>query len=96
VAHWVLVVNSYASRIMQVEKGQRVISVGPYRIVRHPMYFGAVISILFMPLALGSYCLVPIFALIIPVIVLRILNEETIPRQELTGYPEHCCARALG
>jgi protein-S-isoprenylcysteine O-methyltransferase Ste14 len=94
----VVAVNRYASRIIQVEKGQRVISVGPYRIVRHPMYFGAVISILFTPLALGSYWAVPVFALIIPVIVLRILNEETILRQELAGYDEYClrtCSRLI-
>jgi protein-S-isoprenylcysteine O-methyltransferase Ste14 len=88
--YWVLAVNSYASRTIQVEKNQRVISAGPYRMVRHPMYFAAVISILFTPLALGSYWAVPAFALIIPVIVLRILNEETILRQELAGYPEYC------
>jgi protein-S-isoprenylcysteine O-methyltransferase Ste14 len=88
--YWVLDVNRYASRIIQVEKEQRIISVGPYRIVRHPMYSGAVISILFTPLALGSYWAVPVFALIIPVIVLRILNEETILRQKLAGYPEYC------
>jgi protein-S-isoprenylcysteine O-methyltransferase Ste14 len=88
--YWVLDVNRYASRIIQVEKEQRIISVGPYRIVRHPMYSGAVISILFTPLALGSYWAVPVVALIIPVIVLRILNEETILRQKLAGYPEYC------
>ena len=88
--YWVLDVNSYASRIIQVEKEQRVISVGPYRIVRHPMYFGAVISVLFTPLALGSYWAVPVFALIIPVIVLRILSEETILRRELAGYDKYC------
>ena len=98
VTYWVLDVNSYASRIIQVEKEQRVISVGPYRIVRHPMYFGAVISVLFTPLALGSYWAVPVFALIIPVIVLRILNEENFLRQELAGYPEYClrtCSRLI-
>ena len=82
--------NSYASRIIQVEKDQRVISIGPYRIVRHPMYLGGIISILFTPLALGSYWALPVFVLIIPVIVLRILNEEKILRQELAGYPEYC------
>jgi protein-S-isoprenylcysteine O-methyltransferase Ste14 len=88
--YWVLAANSYASRIIQVEKDQPVISVGPYRIVRHPMYLGAVISLLFTPLALGSYWALPVFALIIPVIVLRILNKEKILRQELAGYPEYC------
>jgi protein-S-isoprenylcysteine O-methyltransferase Ste14 len=88
--YWVLVTNSYASRIIQVEKEQRVISVGPYRIVRHPMYLGALISLVFAPLALGSYWAVPAFALVIPVIVLRLLNEEKILRQELAGYSEYC------
>jgi protein-S-isoprenylcysteine O-methyltransferase Ste14 len=87
--YWVLAANSYASRIIQVEKEQRVISAGPYRIVRHPMYLGAVISLVFTPLALGSYWAVPVFALIIPVIALRILNEEKILRHELAGYPEY-------
>ena len=88
--YWVMSANSYASRIIQVEKDQRVISIGPYRIVRHPMYLGGIISILFTPLALGSYWALPVFVLIIPVIVLRILNEEKILRQELPGYPEYC------
>jgi protein-S-isoprenylcysteine O-methyltransferase Ste14 len=88
--YWVMSANSYASRIIQVEKDQRVISIGPYRIVRHPMYLGGVISILFTPLALGSYWALPAFALIIPVIVLRLLNEENILRRELAGYPEYC------
>jgi protein-S-isoprenylcysteine O-methyltransferase Ste14 len=88
--YWVMSANSYASRIIQVEKGQRVISIGPYQIVRHPMYLGGIISILFTPLALGSYWAVPAFALLIPVIVLRILNEEKILRKELAGYSEYC------
>jgi protein-S-isoprenylcysteine O-methyltransferase Ste14 len=88
--YWVMGTNSYASRIIQVEKDQRVISIGPYRIVRHPMYLGGVISILFAPLALGSYWALPAFALVIPVIVLRLLNEEKILRHELPGYSEYC------
>jgi protein-S-isoprenylcysteine O-methyltransferase Ste14 len=88
--YWVMDANSYASRTIRVEEGQKVISVGPYRIVRHPMYMGAVISMLFTPLALGSYWAVPAFALIVPVIVLRILNEEKVLRQELAGYSEFC------
>lgn len=47
-------------------------------------------ALLFTPLALGSYWAVPVFALVIPVIVLRILNEEKILRQELAGYSEYC------
>jgi protein-S-isoprenylcysteine O-methyltransferase Ste14 len=87
---WVMRVNSFASRTIQVEPGQPVISTGPYAIVRHPMYLGATLMFLFTPLALGSYLSLPVFALIIPIIVLRLLNEEKVLRQELPGYPEYC------
>jgi protein-S-isoprenylcysteine O-methyltransferase Ste14 len=87
---WVSKVNSFASRTIQVEAGQKVISSGPYRFVRHPMYFGLVVMFLFTPLALGSYFALPAFALLIPVVVFRLLNEEKVLRQELPGYPEYC------
>lgn len=47
--------NSYASRIIEVAKDQKVISTGPYVYVCHPMYLGATAMALFTPLALGSY-----------------------------------------
>jgi protein-S-isoprenylcysteine O-methyltransferase Ste14 len=87
---WVMKVNRFAARTIQVEPGQEVISSGPYRIVRHPMYLGGSVMFLFTPLALGSYFALPAFALLIPVIVLRLLNEEKVLRQELPGYPEYC------
>ena len=87
---WVAKVNRFAARTIQVEPGQEVISSGPYRIVRHPMYLGACAMWLFTPLALGSYLTLPAFVLLIPLIVLRLLNEEKVLRQELPGYPEYC------
>jgi protein-S-isoprenylcysteine O-methyltransferase Ste14 len=87
---WVLKVNSFASRTIQVEAGQSVISDGPYRMVRHPMYSGSVVMWLVIPLALGSYFAWPAFALLIPVYVFRLLNEEKVLRQELPGYPAYC------
>jgi hypothetical protein len=56
-----------------------------YGIVRHPMCLGGEICLLFTPLALGSY-----FALIIAFIVLRLLNEENVLRQELPGSTDYC------
>src|SRR3972149_6939795 len=50
---FVLRENSYASRIIEVEKGQKVITSGPYVIVRHPMYLGVLLMYLFTPIALG-------------------------------------------
>jgi protein-S-isoprenylcysteine O-methyltransferase Ste14 len=87
---WVLKVNSFASRTIQVEVGQKVISDGPYGIVRHPMYSGSLLIFLAVPLALGSYFAWPVFALLVPVYVLRLLNEEKVLRQELPGYSAYC------
>ena len=87
---WVAKVNRFAARTIRVEPGQELISNGPYRIVRHPMYLGACAMWLFTPLALGSYFTFPAFLLLIPLIVLRLLNEEKVLRQELPGYAEYC------
>lgn len=87
---WVVRVNRFASRTIQVDPGQTVISTGPYRIIRHPMYLGGSVMLLAMPLALGSYWALPAFALLIPALVLRLLNEEKILRQELPGYSAYC------
>lgn len=70
--------------------GRTVISTGPYRIIRHPMYLGVVVMWLFAPLALGSFVALPAFALLIPVVVFRLLNEGKILRRELPGYIEYC------
>jgi len=87
---WVMKVNRFASRTIQVEAGQKVVSTGPYRMVRHPLYLGSVVMWLSTPLALGSYFALPGFALLIPFYVFRLLNEEKVLRQELPGYPEYC------
>ena len=87
---WVMKVNRFAAATIQVEAGQPVISSGPYGVVRHPMYLGASLLFLFTPLALGSYWTLPAFALVVPVLVLRLLNEEKVLRQELPGYSEYC------
>ena len=87
---WVMAVNRFASRTIQVEANQRVISSGPYHIVRHPMYAASLIMWLAIPLALGSYVALPVFVLMIPVYVLRLLNEEKVLRRDLSGYSEYC------
>ncbi len=87
---WVLLANRFAAAIIQVEPGQTVIDTGPYRIVRHPMYSGGVVLWLAAPLALGSFVALPVFALVVPLIAFRLLNEEKFLRRELPGYSEYC------
>ena len=78
--------NRYASRIIEVEQGQSVISSGPYAIVRHPMYLGVLLIYLFSPVALGSYWSVIPALLIVPFIIARIGSEERVLGRELEGY----------
>ncbi len=82
-------VNSYASRIIVVEKNQKVITRGPYAIVRHPMYVGVVLMYLSIPTALGSFWALVFFAPLVPIIVFRILNEEKVLLRELKGYAKY-------
>lgn len=82
--------NSYASRIVEIDKDQKVISTGLYSIVRHPMYLGVLMMYLPTSLALGSYWgLIP-FATMPAILVIRMLNEEKILKENLPGYKQYC------
>jgi protein-S-isoprenylcysteine O-methyltransferase Ste14 len=78
--------NSYASSVIEVTNEQRVITSGPYRVVRHPMYAGASLLILFSPLALGSWVGLVLSALLIVAIAIRLLDEEKYLSAHLSGY----------
>jgi protein-S-isoprenylcysteine O-methyltransferase Ste14 len=81
--------NSYAAANITVEADQQLVSTGLYGLVRHPMYSGALIMTVGMPVALDSYW--GLFGIIPGVIVLacRILDEDKLLRQELAGYREY-------
>lgn len=81
--------NPFASRVVEVEPGQSVISSGPYAVVRHPMYLGTSIMWLATPVALGSYWALPVFLVLPVVLVYRIMNEEEVLLRELPGYREY-------
>jgi protein-S-isoprenylcysteine O-methyltransferase Ste14 len=81
--------NSFGASTIRTMEGQRVISTGPYAVVRHPMYAGVVILLLGMPLALGSYWGLLFMFINVPVLMLRILDEETMLRGELPGYESY-------
>jgi protein-S-isoprenylcysteine O-methyltransferase Ste14 len=87
---WVVNVNRFAATTIQVEVGQKVISSGPYRFIRHPMYSASMVLWLCTPLALGSWVSLPAFALLTPIYVFRLLNEEKVLREQLPGYSEYC------
>jgi len=85
----VLKENTYASRIIEVKKDQKVVSTGLYAIVRHPMYVAVLMMYVLSPLALGSYWAV-LAVLPLPVLVIfRIKSEEKILRDKLPGYREY-------
>jgi protein-S-isoprenylcysteine O-methyltransferase Ste14 len=82
--------NVWLSRNIRVEQGQSVVSSGLYSIVRHPMYTSTIVMFLTMPLVLGSYwALIPML-FYIPIIALRILDEEQLLHSDLAGYTEYC------
>lgn len=82
--------NSYTSAIIEVGKEQKVISTGMYAVVRHPMYFGAILMLIFSAVALGSYlALLSVVALTFTIIA-RLINEEKFLSKNLPGYDEYC------
>ena len=88
-AEVVIIQNNYAAATITVEADQPVVSTGLYGLVRHPMYVGALIMMVGMPLALGSYWGLLTMIPGTLVFVARITDEEKALRQELHGYVEY-------
>ena len=82
-------VNSYTAAIVDVQEGQRVVSTGPYAIVRHPMYAGAALMFLATPIALGSSWAVIAAALLVLTMCVRAVDEERVLRERLPGYVDY-------
>ena len=81
--------NTYLSRTIEVQEGQKVIDTGMYGIVRHPMYAVTILLFLSIPLILGSVISLVIFLFYPIIIVLRIKNEEKVLEKDLKGYKEY-------
>jgi protein-S-isoprenylcysteine O-methyltransferase Ste14 len=81
--------NSFASGTIEIGAEQCVISTGPYALVRHPMYIGALVMLVGVPLALGSlWGLVAIIPMTL-VLIARLLDEEKFLTSNLAGYCEY-------
>jgi len=81
--------NTFASGTIEVGAEQKVIATGPYALVRHPMYIGALVMLMGVPLALGSlWGLVAIVPMVV-VLVARLLDEEKFLAKNLAGYSEY-------
>ena len=78
--------NAYLSRTIKVEEGQTVVDTGLYGIVRHPMYMATIILFLMIPVVLGSWYALMVFALYPVIIIVRLKDEEDLLTRELPGY----------
>jgi protein-S-isoprenylcysteine O-methyltransferase Ste14 len=88
---WAMVVNNFYSRVVRIQgdRGQYVVTEGPYRFVRHPSYIGSILSWVCAALALGSWLALVSVALVAATVVVRTALEDRTLREELPGYVEY-------
>src|SRR5688572_92805 len=91
IMHLIMRTNSFAAPVVKIqpERGHRVISDGPYAVVRHPMYGGALLLILGVPLLLGSWWGLALSPVIILLFAIRAVLEERTLMAELPGYTDY-------
>jgi protein-S-isoprenylcysteine O-methyltransferase Ste14 len=78
--------NSFASATIELADDQRLVSTGPYALVRHPMYAGGLVLLFGMPLALASWWGLVVVVLMVPALLWRLVDEERFLLQKLPGY----------
>ena len=81
--------NSFLSKVVEIQEGHSVITTGPYKIIRHPMYLGLIIFIIGWCLALGSLFSLIFVALIVIGLIIRISFEDKMLHEELEGYKDY-------
>jgi protein-S-isoprenylcysteine O-methyltransferase Ste14 len=82
--------NPFASATIELATEQRVISTGPYAVVRHPMYSFGILYLIGMPFALGSWWGLLALAILVPAILWRLYDEERMLAKSLPGYTTYC------
>jgi protein-S-isoprenylcysteine O-methyltransferase Ste14 len=87
---WVMVINPYAesSVRIQTDRGQKVVTTGPYRFVRHPMYVGIILMGVASPLVWGSVWALAVSGVLSLMFIWRTAHEDRTLRRELPGYEE--------
>jgi len=88
---WAMSANAYLSTMVRIQddRGHQVVTTGPYRYVRHPMYVGTIFFGLCMPLFLGSWWTFVPCGLIVILFIIRTALEDRTLRDELPGYAEY-------
>jgi protein-S-isoprenylcysteine O-methyltransferase Ste14 len=81
--------NTFTSATIEVAPDQKVISTGPYAIIRHPMYAGALVMLLGIPIALGSWWGLVVIVAMMPALIWRLFDEEKFLARKLPGYLEY-------
>ena len=81
--------NSFTAGTIELAEGQRLVDSGPYAVVRHPLYAGALVMFVGIPLALGSWWGLAPAAAIVPVLVWRLTREEAFLAAHLAGYGDY-------
>jgi protein-S-isoprenylcysteine O-methyltransferase Ste14 len=88
---WAMSANAYLSTMVRIQddRGQQVVTTGPYRYVRHPMYVGTIFFGLCIPLFLGSWWAFIPCGLIVVIFIIRTALEDRTLQEELPGYAEY-------
>lgn len=88
---WTILTNTYLGRMVRIQedRGHQVVTGGPYRYVRHPMYVGIILLFPCMALFLGSWWALAPAVLIAMLMVIRTALEDRTLQAELPGYAEY-------
>jgi protein-S-isoprenylcysteine O-methyltransferase Ste14 len=81
--------NTFTSATVELAPDQKVVSTGPYALVRHPMYAGGLVMFLGIPIALGSWWGLLVILTMTPALIWRLLDEEKFLARNLPGYAEY-------
>ena len=81
--------NTFTSATIELAPDQKVISTGPYALIRHPMYAGALVMLLGIPIALGSWWGLLVIVAMMPALIWRLFDEERFLARNLPGYAEY-------